>query len=464
MKKKWLVTFVLGSFVMMCFTGCKARTLSEKEIAKTIPENLTHLDIDGYTQSMEVDSIEIEKRKIDDGLDTVYCSVITENDSYRATTDCVLYYTLYDQGGWILDNWEAGNIRVTAIAELSQEETDMEMSRYYFDSYTYVSTEFEEDNQASFTVYDVSFDCDNYSYNGQVTLECWFDGYSWNKTLNYEKGIDWKVNGMWAASQEDISGVHFANSAFELNILNVDQEGEKVELSATDYYKSEVDTVQNIVADRMVVDYTGQDYLTTATYRVVPDEEKVEEMKYDAPTLSFIFDIEDTTYGIRIKPYEVLLNSGNAHGNLYKGYHIRSWVDEYGYTQFEKIYGEEQSGDSSNNQALNDSQQEPEESSDVMYSNDSSSSEYIIPGSDSRYLSESDLYGLSQEECRLARNELFARHGRKFKDAELQNYFNQFDWYYPLIEPDDFSESMLNSYEIANRDLLAEYEKKQAWN
>ena len=99
-----------------------------------------------------------------------------------------------------------------------------------------------------------------------------------------------------------------------------------------------------------------------------------------------------------------------------------------------------------------------------MYSNDSSSSEYIIPGSDSRYLSESDLYGLSQEECRLARNELFARHGRKFKDAELQNYFNQFDWYYPLIEPDDFSESMLNSYEIANRDLLAEYEKKQGWN
>ena len=187
-------------------------------------------------------------------------------------------------------------------------------------------------------------------------------------------------------------------------------------------------------------------------------------MKYDSPTLSFIFDIEDTTYGIRIKPYEVLLNSGNAHGNLYKGYHIRSWVDEYGYTQFEKIYGEEQSGDSSNNQALNDSQQEPEESSDVMYSNDSSSSEYIIPGSDSRYLSESDLYGLSQEECRLARNELFARHGRKFKDAELQNYFNQFDWYYPLIEPDDFSESMLNSYEIANRDLLAEYEKKQGLN
>lgn len=52
-----------------------------------------------------------------------------------------------------------------------------------------------------------------------------------------------------------------------------------------------MDTVQNIVADRMVVDYTGQDYLTTATYRVVPDEEKVEEMKYDAPTLSFIFDI-----------------------------------------------------------------------------------------------------------------------------------------------------------------------------
>lgn len=89
--------------------------------------------------------------------------------------------------------------------------------------------------------------------------------------------------------------------------------------------------------------------------------------------------------------------------------------------------------------------------------------EYILPGSDSRYLDKSDLRGLSAEECRLARNELYARHGRIFNDEELQDYFNSKSWYYPSIEADDFEESMLNDYEVANRDLIVEYEEEQGY-
>ncbi len=88
----------------------------------------------------------------------------------------------------------------------------------------------------------------------------------------------------------------------------------------------------------------------------------------------------------------------------------------------------------------------------------SSDQEYILPGSDSTYLSRSDLTGLSSDELRLARNELYARHGRKFNDAALQEYFNSKDWYNGTIDPDDFSESMLNEYEVANRDLIIAYE------
>ncbi len=90
-------------------------------------------------------------------------------------------------------------------------------------------------------------------------------------------------------------------------------------------------------------------------------------------------------------------------------------------------------------------------------------SEYILPNSDRAYLSKSDLRGLSKEECRLARNELYARHGRKFVDEELMYYFMQFDWYMPRIEPEDFEESMLNDYEMANRDLIVEYEEEMGY-
>lgn len=89
--------------------------------------------------------------------------------------------------------------------------------------------------------------------------------------------------------------------------------------------------------------------------------------------------------------------------------------------------------------------------------------EYILEDSGTRYLTKTDLMGLSEEECRLARNEIYARHGRMFKDESLQDYFEAFDWYYPSIQPGDFEESMLNEYEIYNRDLIVEYEEEMGY-
>lgn len=91
------------------------------------------------------------------------------------------------------------------------------------------------------------------------------------------------------------------------------------------------------------------------------------------------------------------------------------------------------------------------------------STDYILEASDSRYISWSELNGFSKEECRLARNEIYARHGRKFDDKQLQEYFNSKDWYYPSIEADDFSNSILNSYEKANCELIVEYEEEQGY-
>lgn len=87
----------------------------------------------------------------------------------------------------------------------------------------------------------------------------------------------------------------------------------------------------------------------------------------------------------------------------------------------------------------------------------------LLPGSDSRYISESELEGFTKEECRIARNEIYARHGRMFDDESLQEYFNSLDWYSPSIAPDDFDESSLNDYERANLDLIISYETEQGY-
>lgn len=99
---------------------------------------------------------------------------------------------------------------------------------------------------------------------------------------------------------------------------------------------------------------------------------------------------------------------------------------------------------------------------DSYYTSDASS-EYIIPFSDSEYISYSDLSGLTQAEVTLARNEIYARHGRKFDTDSIREYFESKSWYYPQYNPDDFSESVFNQYEKENIKTIVAYEKEQGW-
>lgn len=87
----------------------------------------------------------------------------------------------------------------------------------------------------------------------------------------------------------------------------------------------------------------------------------------------------------------------------------------------------------------------------------------VFPNSDSAYLNESDLGGCSVEQLRVARNEIYARHGRMFTDPMLQNYFDQCPWYHGSVPADSFSETVLNDYELYNRNFIVTYEEKMGY-
>ncbi|MCH5300845.1 MAG: YARHG domain-containing protein [Ruminococcus sp.] len=87
------------------------------------------------------------------------------------------------------------------------------------------------------------------------------------------------------------------------------------------------------------------------------------------------------------------------------------------------------------------------------------SSDYIIPESSSRYLTYDDIKNLDEDQLELARNEIFARHGRKFNSDKLQRYFYSKPWYRGTIEPEEFDEGLLNEYEIANITYIYEQEQ-----
>lgn len=85
--------------------------------------------------------------------------------------------------------------------------------------------------------------------------------------------------------------------------------------------------------------------------------------------------------------------------------------------------------------------------------------DYIIADSDSRLLTNSDVAGLSLKEINYAKNEIYARHGRKFDSRELREYFNSKDWYNGRIDPEDFTDRVFNSYEKKNVQFLAKKEE-----
>ena len=67
------------------------------------------------------------------------------------------------------------------------------------------------------------------------------------------------------------------------------------------------------------------------------------------------------------------------------------------------------------------------------------------------------LEGMFLEDARKLRNEIYARHGKDFKDRWLQSYYKSFDWYRPNPK---YTDAALTEVERQNAAAIAAYEKK----
>ena len=79
---------------------------------------------------------------------------------------------------------------------------------------------------------------------------------------------------------------------------------------------------------------------------------------------------------------------------------------------------------------------------------------FIFVDSDRRLLTPEEIAPLTKQQLAFARNEIYARRGRKFVKAEFRDHFSQFSWYKP-----QFGEVELTYVEQKNVDLIRKYEK-----
>jgi hypothetical protein len=91
--------------------------------------------------------------------------------------------------------------------------------------------------------------------------------------------------------------------------------------------------------------------------------------------------------------------------------------------------------------------------------------DYFFPESSSRYLTDDEVSVYSSQQLELAKNEIYARHGRQFVTQSIADYFNSKSWYQGTIDPDTFDaqqDSIFNEYETANIQKIDEWYLKKA--
>jgi hypothetical protein len=85
----------------------------------------------------------------------------------------------------------------------------------------------------------------------------------------------------------------------------------------------------------------------------------------------------------------------------------------------------------------------------------------LLPGDmelfENKTISEQMLRGLSLHELRLLRNEIYARHGRMFRAAWLDQYFNSQPWYLPN---ENFKDEELSGKDKQNVETIVRVEKR----
>ncbi len=86
--------------------------------------------------------------------------------------------------------------------------------------------------------------------------------------------------------------------------------------------------------------------------------------------------------------------------------------------------------------------------------------DYLLPAADTRNYTEEEIRDMPPQVITYAKNEIYARHGRKFMSQELAAWFGVQSWYSGTTEPEAFDPGILNSYETANIAALEKREKE----
>lgn len=329
MKRTISILLFVMVICILCLCGCGSTTLSESDLLERIPEEIKTIYIDDILRLLDVTNMEVEKRKTNDEIDEVHCTITMSDGTYETTANYILTYVFYDKGGWILDYWDLIDAHTNVIATPNKEMMETEINRYYFDQIEFDSQVFYDDTQTCDTVYTVSYLCANYSYDGKVLLQSNFvsdiyGGIWQHELVYYPENFRLDINGNWAGTPEDLNCV--ALTAFEIDIQSTDMLEGLVYFSATEY----------ITNDKK--DYSVNKIENSPAY--ITGKNKGD--RYAEPTFCFDVYFEKSNFSISIEPNNITVDGSSGYGGtikgyLFKGYHITVGENSFGWPEYHRV-------------------------------------------------------------------------------------------------------------------------------
>ena len=229
------------------------------------------------------------------------------------------------------------------------------------------------------------------------------------------------------------------------------------------------DAVVNEIADRW---NQSSSFIRSSDCTEYSDDDRTDYYDKDGKAVRFVQEIDGNSFTYLFGDNEELIyvyerdGEGQAFHYFYQDGSLICYRSGMGrnYAPFDEVVQTAadqyyQNGESLLSDRLKDRKEEDkdkeEDGEDLIEGNPE---DYIIQESNKRLLTEEDLEGLSSAQMRLARNEIFARHGRIFGSSDLQEYFESKPWYKGTADSDEFQDSVLSEIESKNVEFILAHE------
>lgn len=208
---------------------------------------------------LNIDSIEILRRKTDPDYDEVHVAMVFADDYYVVNVEYILCYAYYDIGGWCLDDYVMSEYQSKAIANPASDSDFIEFMQNYFSSCTITDRTQSTDPTGAYTeTFHFTATLDyaylSVSFSGWYAMQFYDD--CWHDTVDF-----WINNYDW--------------SAFDNTFRYRDQ---SINIGAG-FYSADViislSNIEQISEDKLSVTYSGSVYLYDKTGDFIEEDEEI---------------------------------------------------------------------------------------------------------------------------------------------------------------------------------------------